>query len=69
MIKLRKGNKIVLGLSDENIRRLKDNQPIKFNMSELNIGDYDLFIIHGKTEESIMDMVLDSYNQNKNGKH
>lgn len=65
MLKLRKGKKILLGLSEENIRRLKKDQPIRFNLNELKIGDYDLFIVYGKTEESIMDMVLDSYNQNK----
>lgn len=54
MIKLRKGNAIILGLSEENIKRLQSDQPIKFNLSVLIPGqDYEVFIIAGKTEESM----------------
>lgn len=54
MIKMRKGNTLILGLSEENIKRLKQNQPIRFKLSELVPGSEDtVFIIAGKTEESM----------------
>lgn len=60
MIKLRKDNIIVLGLSDENMKRLADNQPIKFKMSELILGsNLEVFIFNGKDEETMKQMFLD----------
>jgi hypothetical protein len=57
MIKARKDKLIILGLSDENMRRLKDNQPIKFPMDILQIPGmpegYEIMIFSGKTEESM----------------
>lgn len=54
MIKLRKDKTIVLGLSEENITRLKKNQPIRFKLSDLIPGDeHTVFIIAGKTEDSM----------------
>lgn len=53
MMKLRKGNSIVLGLSDENIRRLKEGNPIKFNLVELGMSDVDVFIYNGRDEQSM----------------
>lgn len=54
MIKMRKGNTLILGLSEENIKRLKSDQPIKFNLNVLIPGqNYEVFIIAGKTEESM----------------
>ena len=45
---------MVLGLSDENIKRLKDGQPIKFNMKEVIGIDADCIILYGETERHIM---------------
>lgn len=54
MIKARKGNSIILGLSEENIKRLQKDQPIKFNLNTLIPDqDFTVFIIAGKTEETI----------------
>lgn len=57
MIKAVKGNIILLGLTDENLRRLQANQPIKFNTKELGIGDFEVIILHGKDEDSITDLI------------
>lgn len=54
MIKVRKGNTLILGLSETNIDRLQKNQPIRFKLSELVPGSDDtVFIIAGKTEDSM----------------
>ncbi len=54
MIKLRKNKTIVLGLSEYNIKRLENKQPIRFKLSDLiPDSDYSVFIIAGKTEESM----------------
>lgn len=50
MIKAVKGNMIILGLSDENINRLQNGLPIKFNLKDLGLQDMDVVIFHGKTE-------------------
>lgn len=54
MIKARKGDTIILGLSEENIKRLQKNQPIKFKLSDvIPEATQTVFIIAGKTEESM----------------
>jgi len=60
MVKALKGNMIVLGLSDENMKRLKQDQPIKFNLKELGLGDYDVFIFNGKTEQSMYEQMKEA---------
>lgn len=53
MIKATAGNLIILGLSDENITRLKQGMPIVFNMAQLGIPDKKMFIFAGETEEKM----------------
>ncbi len=68
MIKVRKNNTIILGLSDENIDRLRKNQPIKFKLNEImKEADpaIDVFIITGKTEE-IMMLTLKQFSEPQN---
>lgn len=60
MIKALKGNMIILGLSDENVKRLTNDQPIKFNLKELGLSDYDVFIFNGKTEQEMQKMMKDA---------
>lgn len=64
MIKLRKDNKIILGLSDENLRRLKDDQPIKFNLKELGLEDVEVIIFNGKDESSMINTFIDNIGPN-----
>lgn len=60
MIKAISGNKIILGLSDENVKRLTNDQPIKFNLKDLGLSDFDVFIFHGKTEQEMQKMMKDA---------
>jgi hypothetical protein len=48
-------NDLLLGLSEENIKRLKEGMPIKFNLAEIypEIDKGSCFIIYGETEEAI----------------
>ena len=57
MIKALKGNMIVLGLSEENISRLQKDQPIKFNLQELGLPDFDIFIFTAKDEQTMYEMM------------
>lgn len=60
MIKAKKGNTVILGLSDENMRRLKNGEPIKFNMKkDLDMEDVDIVIFNGRTEESMYEEMAD----------
>ena len=70
MIKAKKGEMIILGLNDENLTRIHNNEPIVFNLSELEITPEELpnmkvMIFNGKTEESMYLSMLDSIDLNK----
>lgn len=57
MIKARRGNLIIFGLSNHNMKRLAKGQPIKFKLSEIMAEapkDIDIIIMNGVTEDSIM---------------
>lgn len=57
MIKAKTNKTIILGLSDANIEKLKNDQPIMFNLKEAGLADVDMdvLIFNGKTEESMME--------------
>ncbi len=61
-MKALKGNLIILGLSDQNLERLKKDQPIKFNLQELGLGDIDVLIFNGKDEQEMYKMLKDQIN-------
>lgn len=42
-----------IGLSDENIKRLKEKDPILFDAAAVGIDNLDVLIMHGETEDSI----------------
>lgn len=49
---------LILGLSDENVRRLTGDQPVLIRGHELRsmgLPDIDIAIVHGETEEAILD--------------
>ena len=60
MIKAIKGNQLILGFSDENLKRLQNDQPIKFNLSELGLDDMEVFIFNGKDEQEMYKMMKSS---------
>lgn len=65
MVKVKSGNTLIFGLTDENIKRLTDNQPIKFNLQEMGMDDINIFIIHGKDEQYFRDLFKDKINPEK----
>lgn len=59
MIKTRKDNLVILGLSDENMKRLAAGQPIKINLKDLDLPDIEIVIFNGRTEETMYLAMLD----------
>lgn len=60
MIKAKTDDTIILGLSDENMKRLKNDQPIKFNLKDLGLDlDMNVLIFNGRTEESMYIDLID----------
>lgn len=53
MIKALAGKNVILGLSEENVKRLKDNQPIKINLKDMGLPDQVIYIVYGATEEAL----------------
>jgi len=64
MIKAKNKTSIILGLSDENMRRLSEGQPIKFNLSEFNMSPMDVLIFNGRTEEDMEKELAPYMNEN-----
>ena len=47
---------IILGLDDENMKRINrngPNQPIKFNLKDLGLEDREVVIFHGKDPQTM----------------
>jgi hypothetical protein len=62
MVKAKKGNALIIGLSDENIRRLKNDQPIKFNMADVGFPAIEVFIFSAKDEQTMYEMMKKDIN-------
>jgi len=56
MLKARKGETLIFGLSEMNITRMKLGQPIKFNLKELGLEDRTVFLFYGKDEAEMKKM-------------
>lgn len=61
-MKIKKGNILVFGITDENIKRLKEDKPIKFNLSELGMDDITVYICHGKDEQALYEQFKEGIN-------
>ena len=57
MIKAKIGDSVLLGITDENIKRLIAGQPIKLNLSELGLPDQKIGIMYGKDEQEIYEQL------------
>lgn len=44
---------VIIGLSHENLDRLKAGEPIRFSLTDLGISNNDMFIIAGKDEDTL----------------
>ena len=53
MIKFKADNLIGLGLSECNLKKLKEGKPITVNMSEMGFPDMKIMIFYGETEEKM----------------
>lgn len=60
MMKLKSGNTIIFGLSDENLRRLQLGQPIAFDGAEVMIPGMRFVIMHGATEMAMEQALIDA---------
>lgn len=45
---------VLLGISAENVRRLRDNQPILFDGAEISLPGYEFSIVYGDTEQALV---------------
>jgi hypothetical protein len=54
MIKAIAGDMIILGFSQENIKRLMDGKPISFEGSQVGIEGKRVLIVYGETEIQII---------------
>lgn len=59
MVKIVKNNCIILGLSEENMNRLKNDEPIGFNLKDLGLEDRKIFIFYGKDNQTMYQMFKD----------
>jgi hypothetical protein len=69
MIKMRSDNTLIFGLSDMNMKKLKEGKPIKFNLKDLKVTGMDpdklkIAIFNGRTEESMTNQMLDLFGKN-----
>lgn len=69
MIKMRSDNTLIFGLSDMNMKKMKEGKPIKFNLKDLQVTGMDpdklkIAIFNGRTEESMTDQMLDLFGKN-----
>ena len=53
MVKFRIGDKIGLGLSKLNVKKLKQGKPIVIDTNELGIPGHEIFIFYGDTEKDM----------------
>lgn len=54
------GNRLIIGLSDENMKRLSQNQPIKFDGADVGFPGIEVFIFNGKDEQTMRTMMKDA---------
>jgi hypothetical protein len=70
MIKLTSTNSkvVILGLSDVNMQRLKEDQPIKFNLRDLGpeFPEYTVYIFNGRDEISMMKFIKEGIGAHTN---
>lgn len=60
MLKARAGDVVLLGLSDENLKRLKAGQPIKFAGADLRLeGVANVIIFNAPTEADMEQLLID----------
>ena len=51
-----KGGTVILGLSAENVKRLRAGQPMHFSLADIGI-DQDIVMLYGETEAAIAEQL------------
>lgn len=55
MVKAKAGKLLIFGISEENVRRLKKDQPISIDLVEMQAqGMEHIVIFYGKTEDDLV---------------
>ena len=51
--------KVLLGLSDENEKRMLDDQPVRLNLKDLSseLPNVEIFLVRGETETAIIEKI------------
>ena len=70
MVLAKKEGLIVIGLSDENMTRLKNGEPIVFDLNKLELNEEDVkstkvIIFNGTSEESMFMQFIDQIDLQK----
>lgn len=58
MVKARLGDLVMIGLSQENVNRLRQGMPILFNGGDVNLPDIQIAIVYGRTEEELAEVFV-----------
>ena len=53
MIKAKHNDLVILGITDENIKRMRAGQPMFFNLKDLGLPNQQVMILTGETEGDI----------------
>lgn len=53
---------LIIGLSDENLRLLREGRPIKFNAKDVGFPHMDIMIFNGRTETEMYETIYDKKN-------
>lgn len=62
MLKARLSNgDLVLGITDENVRRLKEGKPIRVNHAEVGDTQGDIYILHGETDGVLVEAIYEAF--------
>lgn len=70
MVKAKMNNgDLVFGLSEENLKRLKEKQPILINLKEMGLESRNVIITYGETEEAIYKDMLEYIDLDKTKIH
>jgi hypothetical protein len=50
MVKIRKGDKVILGLSNRNMKSLAKGKTLKLNLKDVEYGDIEISIFSGTSD-------------------
>ena len=59
MVKIRRGDDIILGLTAREFTKMKKGKPVALNLKECEYNDVKVYIYVGTTEKAMMEDFLD----------